>query len=124
MQAFARASAAGCALLMLAGCLGLGGEGGPDYAAVEQAVDLAAAPVLLQSHDDEPGHHDARLHQGAWNLELVGYHNGVDESADAQAINDASPAGFYTEMAVTPDYAYLSRQSADGTFGGFSVVDV
>ena len=125
MQAFARASAFGCVLLLLAGCLGFGGgEERPDYEAVEQSVVAMAAPVLLQTHDGERGHFDGSLHQGAWNLELVGYHNGVDESGDPDAINSRAPMGYYTEMAVTPTHAYLGRQSADGTFGGFAIVDI
>lgn len=124
MQAFARASAVGCALLLLAGCLGFGGDGRPDYEAVEQAVSAMASPVLLQAHDGERGHYDALLHQGSWNLDLVGYHNGVDESGDPNAINAVAPLGYYTEMAVTPTHAYLGRQSVDGSFGGFAIVDI
>ncbi|MFA5944148.1 MAG: hypothetical protein WC876_06755, partial [Candidatus Thermoplasmatota archaeon] len=122
MQAYARAAAVGCTLLLLAGCFG--GDDRPDYQAVEQSVDAAASPVLLQSHDDERGHFDAALHNGSWNLQLVGYHNGVDESGDPNAINAVAPLGYYTELAVTEDYAYMSRQSADGSYGGFSIVDI
>jgi hypothetical protein len=121
MQAPLRAAAVGCAILLLAGCFG---DDGPDYAAVNDAVDLAAAAVLLQVHDDERGHFDAALHNGSWNLQLVGYHNGVDASGDPAAINAAAPLGYYTELAVTDKFAYLSRQSEDGSFGGFSIVDI
>ncbi|HJQ92923.1 MAG TPA: hypothetical protein VJ874_01410 [Candidatus Thermoplasmatota archaeon] len=124
MQDLARAAAVGCAVLLMAGCLGFGGDDRPDYQAVESGVEAAASPVLLQTHDGERGHFDASLHQGAWNVELVGYHNGVDESGDPNAINRLSPMGYYTELAVTPTHAYLGRQSADGTFGGFSIVDI
>jgi hypothetical protein len=122
MQAFARAAAVGCLVLLLAGCFG--GEKRPDYAAVDQAVDVAASPVLLQSHDGDRGHYEAALHQGSWNVELVGYHNGVDDSGDPSSINQVSAVGYYTELAITPDYAYLGRQSSDGTFGGFAIVDI
>ncbi|MHB1262648.1 MAG: LVIVD repeat-containing protein [Thermoplasmatota archaeon] len=122
MQAFARAAAIACTLLLLAGCFG--GDDRPDYATIETSVAAAAAPVLLQSHDSETGHFDGSLHQGSWNLELVAYHNGVDQSGDPAAINAVAPLGYYTEMAVTDNFAYLSRQSADGTYGGFAIVDI
>lgn len=122
MQASARAAAVGCTLLLLAGCFG--GDDRPDFEAVETGVETAAGPVLLQTHDSETGHFDASLHQGSWNLELVGYHNGVDGSGDPAAINAVAPLGYYTELAVTDQYAYLSRQSADGTYGGFAIVDI
>ncbi|MEA3165864.1 MAG: hypothetical protein QOJ26_730 [Thermoplasmata archaeon] len=122
MQAFARAAAVGCTLLLLAGCFG--GEKRADYEAVQASVDVAASPVLLQSHDSDRGHFDGTLHQGSWNVELVGYHNGVDQSGEPDGINAVSPVGIYTEMAVTKDYAYMARASADGSFGGFSIVDI
>lgn len=122
MQVSLRAAAVGMVLLLLAGCLG--GDKRPDFAGIEQTVLAAASPVLLQTHDDERGHFDSRLHNGSWNLDLVGYHNGVDESGDPDSINKVAPLGYYTEMAVTENYAYLSRQSADGSFGGFSIVDI
>lgn len=124
MQAIARSSAIGCVVLLMAGCLGFGGEERPDYDAVEQSIDAVASPVLLQTHDGERGHFDASLHEGAWNLELVGYHNGVDESGDPAAINARAPMGYYTELAVTSTHAYLGRQSVDGSFGGFTIVDI
>jgi hypothetical protein len=112
-----RLASAGCLLLLLAGCFG----GGPtDYAAVEAAVHRSASPFLVQDHGDEDGHRQAALHNGSWNVELVGYHNGVDESGDANAIPGD---GYYTELAVTSQYAYLSRASASGSFGGFAILN-
>lgn len=124
MQAFARATAIGCVLVLLAGCLSFGGEERPDFDGVDQAVEASASPVLLQEHDGDRGHFDASLHQGSWNVELAGYHNGVDDSGDPNAINARTAVGYYTELAVTASYAYMGRQSADGTFGGFSIVDI
>ena len=107
------------ALLLLAGCFG--GSKRPDYAAVEADVDAHAAPFLLQTHDDERGHYDASLHNGSWNMELVGYHNGVDDSGDANRIPGD---GYYTELAMTSQYAYLSRASASGGYGGFVILNI
>lgn len=102
-------------LLPLAGCLLPDRDDRPDYGAVEEELHAAAAPILVQDHD----HFLARLHAGAFNLERVGYHNGVDESGDPQAI---PAAGYYTELAVVPGRVYLARHSADGSFGGFSII--
>lgn len=114
------AASAALAVLLLAGCL----VDSPDFDEVQQEVEAVAVASLLQSHDSERGHFDAALHNATWNLELVGYHNGVDESGDPDAINAVSPTGHYTELAVTADYAYLSRTSGDGSFGGFTIIDI
>lgn len=117
MSAALRLAAAGCVLLLLAGCFG--GKR-TDYAAVEAEVDASASPFLLQDHGGERGHFDAALHNGSWNMELVGYHNGVDGSGDA---NQIPGDGYYTELAVTSQYAYLSRASASGAYGGFAILN-
>jgi len=110
------------ALLPVAGCLDLGGgEDRPDYKQVQDEVALDAARVLLQDHGKADGHADAALHRGGMNLEPVGYHNGVDDSGEPDRI----PAqGYYTELAVTRNYAYLTRHSLDGSYGGFSIIDI
>jgi hypothetical protein len=119
MRPALRWASVACALLLLAGCFG--GSKRADYAAVEADVDAHSAPFLLQTHDDERGHYDAALHNGSWNMELVGYHNGVDDSGDA---NQIPGDGYYTELAVTSQYAYLSRASASGGYGGFVILNV
>lgn len=106
-------------ILLLAGCLSFGDER-PDFDAVDTEVETQAASFLALTHDAEDGHRDARLHQGALNLELVGYHNGMP--GDGQDPNAITPGGAYNEFVVTPEYAYLARQSADGTFGGFTIL--
>src|SRR5687767_875844 len=113
-----RLAAAGCLLLLLAGCFGAKPT---DYAAVETEVHASASPFLLQDHGDEAGHRQAALHNGSWNVELVGYHNGVDASGDANRIPGD---GYYTELAVTSQYAYLSRASASGGYGGFAILNI
>jgi hypothetical protein len=106
------------ALLVLAGCF----QAAPrtDYAKVQDAVEAAAAPALSLTHDDPDGHFKADLHQGAYNLERVGYSNGIDGSGDPNRI----PAtAFWNELAVTPTHAYLAAESTDGSYGGFSILD-
>ncbi len=111
----------GSLVLLLAGCLGFGDDR-PDYDGIETDANLAAAPLLNQEHEGVPdGHFKAALHAGAFNLESAAYHNGFDDSGDADAI----PAGgYYTELAVTPRYAYLARASADGGYGGFVILSL
>jgi hypothetical protein len=117
MSSWMRAVALVVLVALAAGCFG---KDPTDYAAVANEVEAHAAPFLVQDHGDERGHFDAALHNGSMNLELVGYHNGADESGDANAIpGDA----YYTELAVTPNYAYLSRTSASGTYGGFVILN-
>lgn len=104
---------------LIAGCLG--GTHRADFATTKAAVDAAAAPALRLDHDDPAGHFAAHLHTGSANMELVGYSNGVDDSGKPNAI----PAkGTYTEIAVTPGYAYLAGNSPDGSFGGFSIISI
>lgn len=87
----------------------------------QAAVDMAARSVLALDHDVAGGHNNGTLHQGSYNMELVGYSNGIDASADTARI----PAhGAFNELALHGHYAYLSRISSDGSFGGFSVIDV
>lgn len=109
-------------LSMASGCLG--GKGRPDYAGAQEDVHLSAAPFLLLDHGADGDHFDAALHNGSWNMELVGYHNGVDESGDANAINAVAPDGYYTELAVTRNHVYLGRSSASGAYGGFVILNV
>lgn len=110
-----RSLAVALALLMLAGCLSMGGKR-PDYDAAQDEVVLSATPFLVQDHD----HKDARLHNGSFNVELVGYHSGMP--GDGQD-PDQIPAGVsYNELAVTDEYAYLARTSADGSVGGFVIL--
>lgn len=107
-------------VLALAGCMQQSAKS-PDYAAVKQSVDAAAARVLRVDHDDITGHTNAALHQGSANIALVGYSNGIDDSGDPNHI----PAhGTYTEIAVTPTHAYLTAQSPDGSYGGFTIIDI
>ncbi|HEX2065495.1 MAG TPA: hypothetical protein VHI93_01650 [Candidatus Thermoplasmatota archaeon] len=107
------------AFLALAGCFQA--APGTDYAKVQGDVEAAAARVLRLEHADPGGHHDARLHNGSHNLELVGYSNGIDGSGDPDRI----PAGaVWTELAVTRTHAYLAAESANGSYGGFSILDI
>lgn len=103
-------------MLVIAGCFS---KGRPDFEKEEQQVAAAALPILVQDHGDARGHFDAAAHQAAWNVEPVAYSNGVDDSGDA---NKIPAGGAYNEMAVTDDYVYLSRGSADGSFGGFIII--
>ncbi|MEA3189967.1 MAG: hypothetical protein QOD77_549 [Thermoplasmata archaeon] len=113
--------AAAIVLATLAGCL-QDGPAGPDLGAVRSQVEAAAEAVLTLDHPDEArGHFDAAAHAGSANMRLVGYANGVDDSGDPARI----PAkGVYNELAVAPEHAYLSAVSADGSFGGFSILDI
>lgn len=112
-----RVLAVALALLMLAGCLSIGGGKRPDYDAAQEEVVAAATPFLVLDHD----HKDARLHNGSLNLELAGYHNGV-AGGDGQD-PDQIPAGVsYNEFVVTDEYAYLARSSTDGSVGGFVIL--
>lgn len=106
-------------LVLLAGCLSFGEER-PDYDAIATEVDAAGGSLLALTHDAEDGHRDARLHAGAFNLELVGYHNGMP--GDGQDPNAIPPGGAYNELVVTPEYAYLARTAVDGSFGGFTIL--
>jgi hypothetical protein len=98
----------------------------PDAATVRAQVDAAAAPVLRAAHDSELGHRDAALHAGSSHMRLVGYSNGVDDSGDPAHI---PASGAFNEIAVSPEtaarrFAYLSAGSGDGSFGGFSIIEV
>jgi hypothetical protein len=106
-------------LLALAGCF----QAAPhtDYAKVQSALEAAASKVLALTHDDPAGHYNASLHQGAFNLQRVGYSNGIDASGDP---NHIPPTAFWNELAVTPTHAYLSAESTDGAYGGFSILDI
>lgn len=106
-------------LLLASGCLG---RDRPDFDGVRDEINLSAAPFLVQDHGSDGDHFDAALHNGSLNMDLVAYHNGLDESGDPNAINAVAPDGYYTEIAVTPQYAYLGRSSASGAYGGFSVL--
>ncbi len=97
----------------------------------------AATPFLSQAHGGDansPDHRVASLHAGSFNLERIGYSNGVDESGDADRI----PAGtVYTELALHGNMAYIARVTAAATAqdaaeqqsfpeqtGGFVIVDI
>ena len=121
MRSLMRAVAAFSALLMVAGCFG---KDRPDFEGVEEAIHLSAAPFLVQEHGSDGDHATAALHNGSYNVELVGYHNGLDESGDPNAINAVAPDGYYTEIAITRDYAYLGRSSGSGAYGGFSILNL
>lgn len=105
------------ALLLLvplfAGCFGT------DYDKVDADVTAAARDALVAAATGNPT-------PASYNLELVGYHNGIDNSGDPGII----APGRYTELALRGDYVYLTRSSqglgltAEGTFGGFSVINV
>ncbi len=107
--------------LAAAGCLNFGGASRHDFERTQDEVYQAALPALEVEHASELGHYDAAAHNGSWNLELVGYHNGIDGSGNP---NNIPALGSYTEIAITQDYAYLSRMSSDGSFGGFSILDI
>lgn len=111
------------ALLVASGCLDFGEER-PDYEGIEAGINLQASPFLVQEHGADGDHTTAALHNGSSNVELVGYHNGLDESGDPNAINAVAPDGYYTEIAITPNYAYLGRSSASGAYGGFSILNL
>jgi hypothetical protein len=108
------------AIVLAAGCL-TGADKRPDYEATEDVINSGAELFLVQDHGEERGHFDASQHVGAHNLELVGYHNGMP-GAGGQDPNDITPGGAYNELVVTDDYVYVSRSSADGTFGGFVIL--
>lgn len=118
MRAWAVAAVALLAALAAAGCLQSGR--GTDYDAVRTELHAAAALALRADHDEPAGHADGRLHTGAHNLRLVGYSNGVDDTGDPARI---PPLGTYNEFAVTSRHTYLVGQSADGSFGGFTILD-
>lgn len=104
------------AVMLAAGCLSFR-DHRPDYAAEQEAVNASVLPILDPTHD----HRDASLHQGGYNLELVGYHNGIG-TGDPQDPNQIPAGVVYNELAVTDEYAYLSRSSPDGTTGGFVIL--
>lgn len=113
-----------------AGCLSDGKET-VDYGNVARSVEEAALPFLSQTHGGGAGvHDDASLHAASMNIEVVGYHNGVDNSGDPDRI---AARTYYTELAVWDDYVFLARGSAgagvgpDGVVpqqGGFVIIDV
>ncbi|MEK6986169.1 MAG: hypothetical protein AABX89_07290 [Candidatus Thermoplasmatota archaeon] len=108
------------ASLMVAGCLN-SGPTRPDFEQVEQDLTTVALPLLELDHGDDAGHRSAALHAGRFNLELVGYSNGLNRDGP----NALPPLGQYTEIAVgTNGYVYLSGFSPDGSFGGLSIIDV
>ncbi|MFO1533833.1 MAG: LVIVD repeat-containing protein, partial [Thermoplasmatota archaeon] len=107
-------------LLFAAGCM-QGADRQGAFEEAQRAVDDAARHVLALDHDEADGHRDAALHQGSFNMQLVGYSNGIDGSGDPNRI---PRRGAFNEIALRDHYAYLSRTSDDGSFGGFSVVDV
>lgn len=102
-----------------AGCL----QGGvPDpFATARDGVRQAAAQVLHKDHDEDGGHRRGALHQGAYNLELVGYSNAFDDSGDPNRLPSRAT---FNEIALHGDRAYISRHSSDASFGGFSILDV
>lgn len=104
----------------LAGCLQDGGSA-PDYNVIRAAVDEAAAQVLHVDHVEIDGHRSWKGHAGSHNMQLVGYSNGFDDSGDPDRI---PRAGTYNELAVTPEHVYLVRKSNDGSYGGFSIIDI
>lgn len=106
-------------VLLLAGCLSFGDER-PDFDGEEQRLLAQVSPLLVQDHGTERGHAEAASHAGAYNVELVGYHNGMPGSG--QDPNDLPPGATYNELVVTPHYAYLARGSADGSVGGFTIL--
>ncbi len=110
-----RTLAVALALLMLAGCLSFGDKR-PDFEGAQEEVIANVTPILVQDHD----HHAAALHNGSFNVELAGYHNGVP--GDGQDPNQIPAGVVYNEFAVTDEYAYLSRASADGSVGGFVIL--
>ena len=116
MRTALRAACLVAAAFLVAGCLQ---SHKTDYQLLAQSVDAAAAPYLIANHGSDRGHYDASLHNGSYNMELVAYHNGVDSSGDANKIPGDT---YYTELAVTRDYAYLSRNSASGNVGGFVIL--
>ncbi|HUR61315.1 MAG TPA: hypothetical protein VM286_02995 [Candidatus Thermoplasmatota archaeon] len=110
---------AAVALLVLAGCFQSPAPR-TDYARVQTELETAASPALRLDHDDPAGHSKAALHKGAYNLELVGYSNGVDDSGDPDHI----PAtAFWNELLVTQTHTYLAAESRSGAYGGFSILD-
>lgn len=115
-----RAVSAAVAVVLLAGCLSLGGDDRPDYEEAQEKVEASAAPVLVLDHGTDEGHRDATLHAGALNLELVGYHNGVP--GPGQDPNDIPAGVSYNEFVVTDEYAYVARTSEDGSVGGFVIL--
>jgi hypothetical protein len=107
--------------VVAAGCLQSGPTGPSPSESARDAVRAAGSRVLVLEHAVEAGHNLGEIHQGAHNLELVGHSNGVDDSGDPNRI----PArGIFNEIALHGDFAFLSRTSADGSFGGFSIVDI
>jgi hypothetical protein len=101
------------AVPLLSGCFST------DYDDVHADATEAAREALLAAATGNPT-------PSSFNLELIGYHNGIDNSGDPGAI----APGRFNELALRGDYVYLSRSSQglgltdEGTFGGFSVVNV
>lgn len=99
------------ALVGLAGCLG-----STDYEALDADVREAARDPLLAAAT-------GKATPSSYNLELLSYHNGVD--------NTGVPTGQrFNELAVTDTHVYLGRTSQgaglgmEGTWGGFSIINI
>ncbi len=115
-------------LTLLSGCL-VDPDDGPTPSEVALDVEEAALPLLSQHHGDDSTdafHYDAELHRGTMNLERVGYHNGYDNSGDANAIPQDV---YYTELALHDGYVFLARgtfdpQPNEEVVGGFVIIDV
>ncbi len=100
-------------LVSVSGCLGAWDKE-PDYDAVEQQ----AINAWTQTRE-------GFANETMFNTRLVAYHNGVDDSGDANAI----PAGgYYTEIALHDDRVYLARGNVAGDdrgeYGGFVIIDI
>lgn len=100
-------------LVSVSGCLSAWDKK-PDYEAVEQQAENA----WLQTRE-------GFANETTFNTQLVAYHNGVDDSGDANVIPGG---GYYTEIALKDDRVYLARGNVAGEdrgqYGGFVIIDI
>lgn len=104
-------------ILAFSGCLT--GDDRPDFENTDRTIQQEAASFLVPTR--------ALNETVSRNVEFIGYSNGVNNN---QNPNDIPAGGYFTELAITENYAYIARGSQngvigqDGNFGGFSIINI
>jgi hypothetical protein len=103
--------------IALSGCL-LGGDSA-DFDGTQREIELEAAAFLLPTFETNQS-----IMRG---VEFVGYSNGISTGG---SVSEIPAGGYFTELAITDNYAYIARGSQngnldeDGSFGGFSIINI